>query len=184
MESHQCRIIRHHGFRDRLRNCPRHSPWRKTEDSHLNPGGIEPTSNRSLHLGSFVFQLRKLRTERAARRWRSPSAARVTSAGARAAGGARNKREGMLPSDRMDRRSRFKRVPVRLSGFVSVVPVAGIAPTRPRSKRGRLSVTSHREKWRARPELHGHCSGLGPRPTVCCRRAHGWRGRSRTDNSR
>ena len=39
-------------------------------------------------------------------------------------------------------------------------------------------------KWCARPELHGHFSGLGPRSTVCCRRAHGWRGRSRTDNSR
>lgn len=35
-------------------------------------------------------------------------------------------------------------------------------------------------KWCARPELHGHCSALGLRPTVCCRRAHGPRSRTPT----
>lgn len=119
-------------------------------------GGLAP---QPAHADPAVFE-----TAAAPRRLRSPNW---------------RKAEGMLPNG-WRRPARFQRAtaPRRLN-----LPNGprGRTPTGNRAfeERDDLCFTT-RGKWRARPDSHRDYSALGPRPTVCCRRAQSLRGRSCT----
>ena len=150
MESHHCRMIRHHGFRNRLRNCPRHSPWRKAVDLHHNPRrdrtGFQPVAApRRLRLPA-----KSGGDERAC----SPAIARIADP---ASNGSRRACPDSSPWSRWQEFNPHE--------HVRSVPCFAL---------------HHTGRWCARPDLHGHCSALGPRLTVCCRRARGPHGRIST----